>query len=116
MLALYRSGRQAEALEVYRDARRVLVEQVGVEPGPELQRLQQAVLDHDASLELPPAGGEELAPTRGRGGAPARGGAEGPAGCVAGAARCRGLRTGRSGARARSARSRSGCGPSRCGC
>ena len=53
MLALYRSGRQAEALEVYRDARRVLVERVGVEPGPELQRLQQAVLDHDASLELP---------------------------------------------------------------
>ena len=53
MLALYRSGRQAEALEVYHDARRVLVEQVGVEPGPELQRVQQAVLNHDASLELP---------------------------------------------------------------
>ena len=53
MLALYRSGRQAEALEVYRNARRVLVEQVGVEPGPELQRLHQAVLNHDASLELP---------------------------------------------------------------
>jgi len=62
MLALYRSGRQAEALGVYRDARRVLVERVGVEPGPELQRLQLAVLDHDASLELPPAGGQGLAP------------------------------------------------------
>ena len=42
MLALYRSGRQAEALDVYRDARRVMVEQLGIEPGAELQRLQQA--------------------------------------------------------------------------
>ena len=38
MLALYRCGRQAEALEAYRDARRTLVEEIGVEPGPELQR------------------------------------------------------------------------------
>ena len=47
MLALYRSGRQAEALEVYRDARGVLVERAGVEPGPELHDLQQAMLVHD---------------------------------------------------------------------
>jgi predicted ATPase/DNA-binding SARP family transcriptional activator len=62
MLALYRSGRQAEALEVYRDARRVLVEQVGVEPGPELQRRHHAVLNQDASLELPTRAGEVIAP------------------------------------------------------
>jgi DNA-binding SARP family transcriptional activator len=50
MLALYRSGRQAEALESYRDARATLVEQVGIEPGPELRELEQAVLQHDPAL------------------------------------------------------------------
>ena len=55
MLALYRCGRQAEALEAYRDARRRLVADVGVEPGPELRRLQEAILHQDASLELQPA-------------------------------------------------------------
>ena len=52
MLALYRSGRQAEALEVYREARGVLVDEAGIEPGPELQRLHEAVLDQDPSLDL----------------------------------------------------------------
>ena len=47
MLALYRSGRQAEALEVYRDARLILVEAVGIEPGAELQRLHAAILRQD---------------------------------------------------------------------
>jgi WD40 repeat protein/DNA-binding SARP family transcriptional activator len=51
MLALYRCGRQAEALEAYRDARRALVEQIGVEPGPELRRMHEAILRQDASLE-----------------------------------------------------------------
>ena len=51
MLALYRCGRQAEALEAYSDARRVLVAEIGVEPGPELRRLQEAILRQDASLE-----------------------------------------------------------------
>ncbi|MEA2194870.1 MAG: hypothetical protein QOG42_1304, partial [Solirubrobacteraceae bacterium] len=60
MLALYRCGRQAEALEAYQDARRALVDAVGVEPGPELRRLQEAILHHDASLELPVVA--ELAP------------------------------------------------------
>ena len=53
MLALYRSGRQADALEAYRHSRAVLVEQLGVEPGPELRDLHHAMLVHDAALELP---------------------------------------------------------------
>jgi DNA-binding SARP family transcriptional activator len=58
MLALYRSGRQAEALEVYRDARRALVEELGIEPGKPLQDLHGALLAQDPSLEAPsrPAG------------------------------------------------------------
>jgi DNA-binding SARP family transcriptional activator len=52
MLALYRSGRQADALASYRQARRALQDQVGLEPGPELRRLEQAILTHDPSLEL----------------------------------------------------------------
>jgi DNA-binding SARP family transcriptional activator/class 3 adenylate cyclase/tetratricopeptide (TPR) repeat protein len=55
MLALYRSGRQAEALEIYRTTRRVLVEELGIEPGPALQALEQAILRQDASLDLQPA-------------------------------------------------------------
>jgi DNA-binding SARP family transcriptional activator len=51
MLVLYRCGRQAEALEAYRSARRVLIDEVGVEPGPELNRLHEAILRHDPSLE-----------------------------------------------------------------
>jgi YVTN family beta-propeller protein len=51
MLALYRCGRQAEALAAYRDARAVLVEQVGVEPGGELRRLQDAILAQDPALD-----------------------------------------------------------------
>jgi WD40 repeat protein/DNA-binding SARP family transcriptional activator len=55
MLALYRSGRQADALATYRDARRRLVDAVGVEPGAELQRLHEAILRQDALLDLAPA-------------------------------------------------------------
>ncbi len=53
MLALYRSGRQAEALETYRSARRTFSEQLGIEPGPRLQQLEGAILRHDPSLEAP---------------------------------------------------------------
>src|ERR671923_1365240 len=52
MLALYRSGRQAEALDAYRAARETLVEELGIEPSPELQRLEQAILRHDEELDL----------------------------------------------------------------
>ena len=54
MLALYRSGRQADALEAYRRAHRHLVGEVGVEPGPDLRALQAAVLAHDPSLRPSP--------------------------------------------------------------
>jgi DNA-binding SARP family transcriptional activator len=53
MLALYRSGRQAEALEVYQAARRTLIDELGLEPSHELQRLERAILEQDPSLELP---------------------------------------------------------------
>ena len=53
MLALYRSGRQADALGAYRRARDELVNAIGVEPGPELRRLHEAVLRQDPSLDLP---------------------------------------------------------------
>jgi WD40 repeat protein/DNA-binding SARP family transcriptional activator len=51
MLALYRSGRQADALEVYRQTRDVLREELGLEPSRELQQLEQSILRHDALLD-----------------------------------------------------------------
>jgi DNA-binding SARP family transcriptional activator len=56
MLALYRAGRQAEALEAFRSARVTLVEELGIEPSPTLRELQSAILRHDPALsEQPPA-------------------------------------------------------------
>ena len=51
MLALYRSGRQADALHAYQEARRTLLDQLGIEPGPALQRLHGEILRQDRSLE-----------------------------------------------------------------
>src|SRR5262245_12825965 len=53
MLALYRGDRQTDALDAYAEARHALVDDLGIEPSPALQRLQQAILRHDASLETP---------------------------------------------------------------
>ena len=55
MLALYRSGRHAEALKVFQDFRRTLSEELGLEPSPGLQQLELAILSHDANLDVPVA-------------------------------------------------------------
>jgi predicted ATPase/DNA-binding SARP family transcriptional activator len=55
MVALYRSGRQADALAAYRRARDVLVDQLGIEPGPDLRALERAVLAQDRELDPPAA-------------------------------------------------------------
>jgi DNA-binding SARP family transcriptional activator len=52
MLALYRSGRQADALAAYRVGRAVMVEQLGIEPYPAMQELEQAILRQDPALDL----------------------------------------------------------------
>ena len=54
MLALYRSGRQADALETFQEARRVLGDELGLEPGPDLRRLQEAILAHDPAIAAVP--------------------------------------------------------------
>lgn len=55
MIALYRSGRQADALRAYQRLRAVLAEELGLDPSPELQRLEQAILRQDLALEWAPA-------------------------------------------------------------
>ena len=54
MLALYRCGRQADALAAYQDVRRTLDEQLGIQPGERLRSLEQAILNHDEALAAPP--------------------------------------------------------------
>jgi DNA-binding SARP family transcriptional activator len=54
MLALYRAGRQAEALDVYRDLSRLLAGELGLEPGPELRELERMILAHDPALAPAP--------------------------------------------------------------
>lgn len=55
MLALYRAGRQGEAIGAFRRARTLLAEELGVEPGPELRRLETAIIAQDAALDAPAA-------------------------------------------------------------
>ncbi|TXI45717.1 MAG: regulator, partial [Mycobacterium sp.] len=55
MLALYRAGRQGDALSAYQRARTVLAEELGVDPGPDLRRLEAAVIAQDSALEVPAA-------------------------------------------------------------
>jgi DNA-binding SARP family transcriptional activator len=66
MLALYRCGRQADALAVYVDTRRRLADELGLEPGEELKRLQRAILAHEPALDPPPAAVGEAPRRRGR--------------------------------------------------
>ena len=62
MVGLYRSGRQADALQVYRDARSRLVEELGLEPGPALRELETAVLRQDPALDVPSRDGARTVP------------------------------------------------------
>ena len=55
MLALYRVGRQADALQAFQEARARLVDELGVDPGPALQRLERQILNHDPELAAPDA-------------------------------------------------------------
>lgn len=63
MLALYRSGRQAEALQAYQEARRTLVDELGIEPTPALQQLHASILRQESALQpeaIPHAGDDSL--------------------------------------------------------
>ncbi len=65
MLSLYRGGRQTDALDAFQAARRRLVDELGLEPGPELHELQRRILEHDPALGAP----RRLAPLSGPRGA-----------------------------------------------
>ncbi len=64
MLALYRAGRQAEALAAYQDARKALVDELGVDPGEDLRELEAAILVHDPALALPRPSPSGIQPPR----------------------------------------------------
>jgi len=72
ILALYRSGRQSDALASYRDARRALVEELGIEPGRELRELERAILVQDPELDAPTRSTSRDASVRRRGARPRR--------------------------------------------
>jgi DNA-binding SARP family transcriptional activator len=66
IVALYRSGRQAEALQTYRQFRNRMVDELGVEPTPEMRRLEQLVLEQSHALDLEPTGPSADDPAAGR--------------------------------------------------
>lgn len=66
MLALYRSGRQAEALDVYQQGRRLLAEELGLEPGEALKQLEHSILEHDPALGAPARAARTSPPARKR--------------------------------------------------
>ena len=63
MLALYRSGRQSDALDVYRRTREQLAEELGLEPSRALQQLERSILQHDPTLDLPDRARAAVAPS-----------------------------------------------------
>jgi predicted ATPase/DNA-binding SARP family transcriptional activator len=63
MLSLYRAGRQADALAVYQRARRTLVDELGIEPGEALRKLERAILEQDPALNIHPAATARRIPT-----------------------------------------------------
>ena len=73
MLALYRCGRQAEALDLYQEFRRTLSAELGLAPGPGLQQLELAIIARDPSLDLPPAASSAAGAPAGRAAGPAIG-------------------------------------------
>ena len=78
MVALYRCGRQADALAAYQKARRTLADELGIEPCQQLRQLERAILDQDPSLDPPPGTGSRWAPSPGDGRQPMLAGAARP--------------------------------------
>jgi DNA-binding SARP family transcriptional activator/streptogramin lyase len=66
MVALYRAGRQSDALDAYQRARRRLSEELGLEPGPQVQEIERRILTHDPELAGPPSRPRSTAPQRRR--------------------------------------------------
>ena len=64
MIALYRAGRQAEALDVYQAARTRFVDELGIEPGPELRQLQAEILRHEAGIGVRPRRRQRMTTSR----------------------------------------------------